>query len=366
MIRLVVPEMGPEELEAVREVLDSGYLVQGENVQRFEQLIADFLGADHVIAVSSGTAALHLCVLALDIGPGDEVIVPDFTFPATANVVVQAGARPVFADVDLESFNSDAAHVEMLISARTRAIMPVHLFGLSAPMDDLLTLANQNNLLILEDAACALGSEYHGLKCGTMGHAGCFSLHPRKAITTGEGGLIVTRDASLAKRLRSLRNHGMTPGPDGYEFTEAGLNYRMTNFQGALGVVQMSRLRTIVERRRELANTYNAILANVPGLRLPSVPPGSHHIYQSYVILLDETLDRRWIVTHLREQGIECTIGTYACHAQPFFREKFGYRPGDLPASYAAFRRTLALPLHSRMTRQDVETVADALRRAVS
>jgi perosamine synthetase len=365
MIRLVVPEMGDEEVEAIRQVLESGYLVQGRHVRRLEELIASFLGVEHAIAVSSGTAALHLAVMSLDLEPGDEVIVPDFTFPATANVVVLAGGRPVFADIDLETFALDPSTLETLLTPRTRAILPVHLFGLAAPMDAVLSLAQRYDLVVIEDAACALSAAYQGQYCGTMGWAGCFSLHPRKAITTGEGGLIVTHDPQLASRVRRLRNHGMAAGPDGHRFVEAGLNYRMTDLQGALGVVQMARLVSIVEQRRELAAIYDDLLADVSWLRCPVEPSTSRHVFQSYVVLLDEDVDRGRIVERLGSQGIECTLGTYACHAQPFFQQRLGYSPGDLPHSYAAFARTLALPLHTRMTDGDAESVAQALRRAV-
>jgi perosamine synthetase len=365
MIRLVVPDMGDEEADAVSQVLASGYLVQGQNVQRFEEMVAEYLNVDHVVAVSSGTAALHLSVLALDLGPGDEVIVPDFTFPATANVVAQVGAQPILADVSLATFNVDPVLVEPLITPRTRAIMPVHLFGLAAPMHELRMLAERYGLWLIEDAACALGAESAGLKCGTLGLLGCFSLHPRKAITTGEGGLIATRDAALANRLRSLRNHGMVSGPHGAQFVAAGLNYRMTDFQGALGVVQMGRLEKSIVQRRSLAAAYDEALSDLPWLARPANQGGKSHIYQSYVVLLAGERDRAHVMASLRGEGIECTIGTYACHAQPYFQQRYGYHSGDLPNSYNAFRRTLTLPLHVRMSSQDVNAVAEALRRAV-
>ena len=365
MIRLVVPEMGDDEFQAVQHVLTSGYLVQGQNVQRFEDMVAAYLDVDHIVAVSSGTAALHLALLALGLGPGDEVIVPDFTFPATANVVAHVGARPVLADINLDTFNVDPTQVTALITSRTRAIMPVHLFGLSATMDEVQALAVQHDLWLIEDAACALGADYHGHKCGTMGVLGCFSLHPRKAITTGEGGLVATRDLELACQLRSLRNHGMVVGPEGAQFVASGLNYRMTDFQGAMGAVQMGKLIRIVERRRALAAVYDAALADMPWIKRPIEPSGSRHIYQSYVVLLDEEVERSEIMTALQREGIECTIGTYACHVQPFFRDRYGFQPGDLPKSFDAFRRALTLPLHGRMSEQDIGVVAQALRRAV-
>jgi dTDP-4-amino-4,6-dideoxygalactose transaminase len=364
MIRLVEPIMGEEEFQAVREVLASGYLVQGEQVRRFEELVAAYLGLEEVVAVSSGTAALHLALLALGIGHGDEVIVPDFTFPATANVVALTGARPVLADVRLDTFNLDAGRAEALVTSRTRAIMPVHLFGLAAAMDEIQALAERHGLYMVEDAACALGAEYNGQKCGTFGRMGCFSLHPRKAITTGEGGLIASRDGELADRLRALRNHGLEAGPEGARFVAAGLNYRMTEFQGALGGVQMRALEARIASRRALAAAYDAALAGIPWLRRPLAPVGCRHVYQSYVVLLDGGLDRTQVMASLRERGVESTLGTYACHAQPFYQERYGYQPGAAPYSYQAFQRTLALPLHERMSATDVDLVVAALRRS--
>lgn len=366
MIRLVIPEMDENEFEAVRQVLASGYLVQGAQVERFESLIGEYLGIEHVVAVSSGTAALHLAVMALGLASEEEVIVADFTFPATANAVVQAGARPVLADIELKTFNMDPIQVEALITERTRVILPVNLFGLAAPMAPILRLAQKHDLFVIEDAACALGARYQGQMCGTLGHMGCFSLHPRKAITTGEGGLIVTRDGQLADRLRSLRNHGIVSSPSGYKFVEAGLNYRMTEFQGALGVAQMGRLETIIEQRRSLAAVYDVLLDDISWLERPTVPSGCCHIYQSYVTLLDESLDRDAIIAALRAKDVETTIGTYACHAQPFYHKAYGYTPGDLPCAYQAFRHSLTLPLHSRMSEENVEVVVQALREVVS
>jgi dTDP-4-amino-4,6-dideoxygalactose transaminase len=360
MIRLAVPEIGDEEVEAVAAVLRSGFLVQGPAVQAFEARMAAAVGTAHAVAVSSGTAALHLALLALDVGPGDEVIVPGFTHPATANVVARAGARPVLVDIDLETFNVDPDAMAHAIGPRTKALLPVHLFGFPVEMDGLLDAAAERNVPVIEDAACALGSSYGGRACGAMGRIGCFSFHPRKVITTGEGGLLTTDDAMLAERLRRLRNHGQVVDAGRGRFVEAGLNYRMTDFQAAMGLAQMDRLPAILARRAEVAQSYSRLLEGWPGVSLPRVPKKGRASWQSFVVLLREGIDRDAVQARLREDGIETTLGAYALAAQPYYRD----RP-PLPRSLAAQQRSLTLPLHTRLSDVEVQGVVAALRRAV-
>jgi perosamine synthetase len=361
VIRLTIPEIGEEEINAVAEVLRSGYLVQGAHVREFEARVAEYVGVKHAVAASSGTAALHLALLALGIGPGDQVIVPDFTFPATANVVELVGARPVLVDIDLATFNVDAAQIRRAITGYTKAIMPVHLFGQSADMVPILQIAQDNGLFVLEDAACALGAEYQGRKCGTMGRLGCFSFHPRKAITTGEGGMVVTDDDVIAERARALRNHGMITADGCTRFELAGLNYRLTEFQGALGVVQMGRLEEIIARRIELARSYDQALARIDSIVRPTAMAGARHIWQSYVILLREGLARDEVVRSLKEQGVEATLGTYAVSVQPH------YAGADSACSNSrlAYEQSVCLPLHTRMSAADVEKVVRCLKKAL-
>lgn len=361
MIRVIVPEIGEEEVAAVAAVLRTGFLVQGQQVQRFERMVADYVGVRHAVAVSSGTAALHLALVALGVGPGDEVIVPDFTFPATANVVELLGATPVLVDIDPATFNLAVDQLEPAFTARTKALMPVHLFGQPADMDPILQLAAAHGVAVVEDAACALGAFYKGRACGSLGAVGCFSFHPRKVITTGEGGMLVTDDDALADRLRLLRNHGMARIDGQTAFTLAGFNYRLTEFQGALGTVQMGKIEAILARRTALAQLYDTALAAVPGVHCPAAIPGARHTWQSYVILLDESLDRDAVMAALREDGIETTIGTYAVSAQPHYTG----RSATLPGSLRAFHCGLCLPLHGQMSPADIEIVADSLRRAV-
>ena len=361
MIRLVIPEIGDEEIAAVAKVLRSGYLVQGQHVAEFERSVAEYVGVRHAVAVSSGTAALHLALAALEIGPGDEVIVPDFTFPATANVVALLGATPVLVDVDPTTFNVRTDHLAAAITPRTRALLPVHLFGQPADMQPILDLAAAHDLPVIEDAACALGATYHGRACGSLGRLACFSFHPRKAITTGEGGMIVTDDDALAERLRLLRNHGMAPAAHGMSFSLPGYNYRLTEMQGALGAVQMTRLESIIAQRTRLAELYQAALAAEPRILRPVVIPDVRHIWQSYVVLLDAGVDRAAVMARLRADGIESTIGTYAVSTQPAYAAQGAVCPGAVEA----YRRGLCLPLHSRMDAADVELVVDSLLRAL-
>jgi dTDP-4-amino-4,6-dideoxygalactose transaminase len=358
MIRLTIPEIGDEEIQAIADVLRSGYLVQGQHVQAFEQLVADYVGVRHAVAVSSGTAALHVALLALGVGPGDEVIVPDFTFPATANVVELVGAKPVLVDIDLDTFNIDVTQIRPAITQRTKGMLPVHLFGQPADMGPILDIADEYGLFVVEDAACALGASYHGRKCGAMGVMGCFSFHPRKAITTGEGGMVVTDSDALAAQLRQLRNHGMVTADGHNRFERAGFNYRMTDLQGALGVVQMGRLEGIITRRTELADLYHAALAGTAAVIRPVVLDGVRHIWQSYVILVQEGAERDALLQTLRGQGIEATIGTYAVSAQAHY----AMHTHALPKSRRAYEQSLCLPLHTQMSGANIETVAECLQ----
>ena len=358
--------VGQEELEEVRAVLESGQLSQGPKVVEFEDMVAQLTGARHAFATSSCTTALHLSLVALGIGAGDEVLVPDFTFPATANVVVQLGAVPVLVDVDLQTYNIDPDDLARHITARTRAMIPVDLFGLAADLGPVLELAAQHGLAVVEDAACALGATYYGRQCGTLGDVGCFSFHPRKVVTTGEGGMIVTDRDDLAERLQLLRSHGGVRRDDRFTFEDAGFNYRLSDVQAALGTAQMRRLSELVAARRRLAACLREGLADVRGFTVPPDPPWGGHVYQSFVGLVDPDVDRDAVISGLRARGLEATLGTYALHAQPYFARVFGYQPGALPRSHAAFLRSVALPLFPQMIAADVEAVVEGVRAVLS
>jgi perosamine synthetase len=361
-IWLARPYTDEAEIEEVRGVLESGFLSQGPKVVEFESLIRTRVGSKHAFAVSSATTALHLSLAALDVGPGDEVLVPDFTFPATANVVVQQGATPVLVEIDLETFGVNAADLEAKVTAKTRAIMPVHAFGLSADMGPVMQLAERHGIPVVEDAACALGATYNGRPCGSIGLAGCFSFHPRKSITTGEGGMIMTDDEQLAARIALLRSHGGVRRDGRFTFEAAGYNYRLSDILAAVGVAQARKLDELLATRRRVAGWYAAALGGTDGVQLPSEPAWGPHTYQSYVVLLDAELDRDRVIAQLRAAGVESTLGTYALHAQPYFSQTLGVGPGDLPNSFRAFTASIALPLHAGLAEDDVQYVAEQLR----
>lgn len=364
-MRLAVPYTDEDEISEIRGVLDSGYLTQGIKVAEFECSVAGYVGSKYALATTSATTALHLSLVALDVGPGDEVLIPDFTFPATANVVIQQGARPVPVDIDLETFTIDVIDMAEKITPRSKAVIPVHAFGLSADMDPIMELAQKRGLAVVEDAACALGATYYGKPCGSLAATGCFSFHPRKVITTGEGGMITTDDDLLAEKIQLLRNHGGARREGRFIFEAAGYNYRMSDILAAVGVAQMRKLDALIGSKRELAAQLTERLEGIDGAKPPRAPAWRGHIYQSYVIRLDESIDRDRVIGLMRQRGIETTLGTYALHAQPFFARQYNCRPGDLPNSYRAYRQSLAVPLYPPMDELDLERISRTLRWAV-
>lgn len=365
-IRLVVPEVDDDELREVEAVLSSGFLTQGPKVAEFESLVAGLVGTRYALATTSATTALHLSLVALGIGAGDEVIVPDFTFPATANVVIQQGARPVLADIDPVTFTLDSHDVAGRLTPRTRAIIPVHAFGLSADMDPILALVRDRGISVIEDAACAIGATYRGRPCGSIADIGCFSFHPRKAITTGEGGMATTDDPALADRLALLRSHGGVRTEGRFSFIDAGFNYRMSDILAAVGVAQFRKLTRIIERKRQLAQQYRKLLDEVDGVTAPVEPEWGGHVYQSFVVTLDERVSRDAVIAAMRSAGIETTIGTYALHLEPYFRRTLGLRAGDLPGSEHAFHRSLTLPLFPRLSDSDQAWIVDELALSIA
>jgi perosamine synthetase len=365
MMRLNLPLLDKSELDEVAEVLKSGYLTQGPKVAKFEELCLEFLKCKYAFATSSCTTALHLALVALGIGAGDEVLVPDFTFPASANVVVQTGAKPVLVDIDLDTFTINYDDLVAKTTARTKAIMPVHAFGCSADMTPIIEFAKKNGLKIIEDAACAFGTTYYGNNCGTLGDIGCFSFHPRKAITTGEGGLITTNDENLAEKISVLRNHGGHKIGFWFQYDEAGFNYRLSDIQGAVGIAQMRKLPTILKEKKERAFQLSEKLIDIPKIKIPSEPVWGGHVYQSYVIMVDETINRDQIISEMRKKNIETTIGTYALHDQPFFQRQYGYKSGDIKNSHAAFNRSVTLPLYPQLTKNDLDLIRNSLQNSI-
>lgn len=365
-MRLNVPLTGSEELAEIAEVLESGYLTQGPRAARFEAMVAERIGARFAFATSSATTGLHLALDALGVRPGDEVIIPDFSFPATANAVIQQGAVPVFVDIDLDTFNLNPALLEQAITNRTAAIMPVHAFGLTADMTAISAIAAKHGLPVIEDAACALGATHRGVEAGTLGTAGVFSFHPRKIITTGEGGLISTSDDELASRISVLRSHGAVRGERYMSFVDAGYNYRLSDVHAAIGLAQMARLEYILDRRRFLAATYAELLADVPGVTAPTTPEGDKHSFQSYVVLLDEDVDRDLVIDGMKACDIETTLGTYSMHLQPYFSTRFGIADEALPVATRAQRSALTLPLYPQLEESELIRVAEVLSDVVA
>jgi perosamine synthetase len=364
-LRLALPAVGDEELVEVARVLKSGYLTQGAAVARFEELVAAYVGVRHALAMSSATTALHLSLVAFDVSKGDDVVVPAFTFPATANVVVQTGARPVLADIDLQTFAVTEETVAEAITPATTAVMPVDPFGYPAPMEEITALADREGLRVVEDAACAIGATRHGRPCGSFRDVGCFSFHPRKVITTGEGGMITTDDDELADRIGVLRSHGGRRVDGRFRYEAAGFNYRLSDVHGALGIAQMAKIERLLARRRELAMMMNAALSGLPGVTAPAEHAGASPTYQSYVVLLGAEHDRDGVIHRLRQRGVESTLGTYGLHLEPYYRDRFGLTPDMFPKATVAARQSLALPLFPGMSDGDVERVAEAMAHAL-
>lgn len=359
---LIRPDVGFEEVaDDIRAILESGRLTSGPYVDRFERAFAEFVGVRFAASTTSATTALHIALTARGIGPGDEVLVSDFTFPASGNAIVQTGATPVLVDVMPGRFDIDPAVVRAKVSVRTKAVMVVHPFGQPVEMAAIRSVADDHGLWVLEDAACALGSSRDGARCGALGDAACFSFHPRKILTTGEGGMVTTDDERLFERLTVLRSHGGVPGDTGLRFVENGFNYRMSELQAALGLAQLSRFDAIVGERRRIAALYLDALEALDWLSAPLSAPFEDCSFQSFVVLLDDAVDRDMVIQRMRGQEIETTVGTYAMHAHPAFA-RFGYEPGDLPNAYRAERQALTLPLVKGMAEEDVAKVADALR----
>ena len=370
-VPITKPSLTEEEARAPFDSIKSGWVTQGPKVAEFEKAVASYVGAKHGVATTSCTTGLHLALAAIGIGPGDEVICPSFTFIASANAILYTGATVVFCEIDPRTFNLDPADAEKRITKRTKAIMPVDQIGLACDIDAVNALAKKHGIKVVEDAAPAIGESYKGRKVGSNAHQTVFSFHPRKVITTGEGGMITTDDDELADRARKLRAHGMSVSDlDRHksdrviieEYPVLGFNYRMTDIQASIGLVQLRRLDELLRLRRARAARYNAELPGIKGLEIPHVPEYAEHTYQSYCLRLtkDCKLDREDLMTNLLRRGIATRRGVMASHLEKTYTDRNG--KVSLPITEAATASTMLIPLYATMTDEEQSWVIDSLR----
>jgi len=364
-IPMSAPDITEEDVQAVTEVVRSGRLALGPKTEEFESLIAQYVGTKYAVAVSSGTAALHLIVKALGLGPGDEVLVPSFTFVASANVILYEGATPVFVDIEPDTYNLDPEDLERKVTPRTKAVMVVDVFGHPAEWDEILRISEKHGLKVIDDSCEALGAEYKGRKLGQFGDAAAFAFYPNKQMTTGEGGIIVTDDPEIARLCRSMRNQGRGEMGSWLEHERLGYNYRMTEMSAALGVSQLKRIETLLAKRERVARMYTERLAGLDWVRPPMVRPYVRMSWFVYVVTLAEGLDRDPVMEALAEEGIP-TRGYFSpVHLQPYIRERLGTKEGMLPVTESVAKRTIALPFHSNLTEDEVDLVLETLARCV-
>lgn len=365
-IPLMIPDIQQKDIDSVTEVLQSGMLIQGKKVEMLEQQIAAYLGVKHAIALSNGTATLHLALLVSGIGPGDEVIVPALSYVATANVVELVGATPVFVDIETETFNINPELIEEKITSKTKAIIPVHEFGLACRMETILSLAKKYKLIVIEDAACALGAKSGNAFAGTQGDLGSFSFHPRKAITSGEGGLLVTNNDETAQKLRVLRNHGIEYRDGKMDFVAAGFNYRMTDIQAALVLSQFQRFEQILAYKQTLASVYFEELRDTDFI-LPSVPEKYLHTWQSFHILVPDHLDRDLLIDYMKTKGVGVNLGAQCIPNETFYQQKYKLNCAELfPNALKANQKGLVLPLYERLSDSDLKHVCDILKQTAN
>ncbi len=374
-IPIAVPCLSEDEWQAVREPLLTGWMTQGPKVAAFEKEFAKLHHTSHALAVTSCTTGLHLALAAMGIGPGDEVIIPAFTWVATANVVLYCGATPIFCDVDTTTFNIKVEDIASKITERTKAIIPVHLFGLCADMDA-IRAAIPSHVKILEDAACAAGASYKNRQAGSLGDMAAFSFHPRKTITTGEGGMLTTNNSELNRLSDIMRNHGAEVSEEARhnsskpyilpDFKMLGYNYRMTDLQAAVGIVQLSKLNKFISERQIWAEYYTEQLKTLDWLRPQTIPSNiTQHAWQAYVCFVDPEkapLPRNAIMDILQQKGIATRPGTHAVHMLSLYRDKYNIDPNDFPGAKSCDQNTMAIPLHNKMTKEDFDYVIEALR----
>ena len=372
-----LPQLGQEEIDGVLECLRSGWLTTGPKTKQFEKEFAAYVGARHALAVNSCTSALHLALEALGVGEGDEVITSPMTFTATAAVIEHLRARPVFVDVEPGTLNLDVSRIEERITPRTRAILPVHFAGQACDMETLLGVARARKLPVVEDAAHAIPTRYHGRLLGNLSDVTCFSFYATKNLTTGEGGMLTTERDDVADRVRLMHLHGMSrdawkryteSGSWAYEILAPGFKYNLSDVASAIGLGQLHQVETFHARRREIARRYNAAFADLPGIQVPAVSDDYAHGWHLYVIQVDParlTIGRDEFIRQLMVRKVGVSVHFIPLHIQPYYRDRYGFSPSDYPNAMAAYERILSLPIYSRMSDADIDDVIGAVRDVV-
>jgi len=361
------------DIKEVAKVLKSDWITQGPNIDEFERKIAEYSGAKYAVAVSSGTAALHVAYMAAGIGEGDEIITTPLTFAATSNMAVKCGAKPIFADIDESTLNIDIKKIEEKITPKTKAIVVVDFAGQPCDLDEIGELARKHNLLFIEDAAHALGSEYKGKKVGGMANLTIFSFHPVKLITTGEGGMVLTNSKDLYDKMRSLRHHGAVKRPEiggwYYDIEEPGYNFRITDLQCALGLSQFKKIGKFIKRRRDIVKKYNTAFKNIPQIIIPSEKEyvkSAWHIYPVQFRSEKLKMGRKEIFALLHENNIKVQVHYLPVHLHPFYKNKFGYKEGDFPKAERYYGQAISLPLFPAMTDKDVKAVIETVKKIIN
>ncbi len=361
-VQLAKPDIGQKEIDSVVEVMKSGILSIGPKVEEFEKKIKDYVGVKHAIAVNSGTSGLHLLIKAYGLKGGDEVITTPFSFVASANCILFEGAKPVFTDICPRTLNMDIDGIEEKINERTKAILAVDVFGNPVDMERLRAIATQYNLLLLEDSCEALGSEYKGVKCGSMADGAVFAFYPNKQITTGEGGMIVTNNDEVAELCRSFRSQGRAVTGFWLEHERLGYNYRLSEINSALGSAQMDRLDEIIDKRNRIAEKYHSRLRELKGVTPPFLTPDVTRMsWFVYVIRIDSAIDRNKMMQHLKGNGVACRPYFTPIHLQPYFRELYGYKEEDFPITEGIAASTIALPFFNDLKDEQIDYVVNVL-----